>query len=133
MTRDDEMMLAQVKAVKQWRLDVQASLEKRINGTSYTPSQRNVPILRYVENIDGSGYDMPKALLNEMKRIINSPDFEKVSKGWNRALIQVGPHALWEWLIMDKTTDFAELWSDKERAIVARAVANTYDRMHGQS
>lgn len=121
-----EMKQAQLEAVKQWRLDVQAGPERKDNGSNYTPAKRNVSILRFVTNIDGTGSDDPIGLHDEMKRIINHPHFQQNTNGWVRALIQHAPQAEWEWIIMDRSADFAPLWDNRERAVVAQAVANTY-------
>ena len=124
-----QMKQAQLEAVKQWRLDVQAGPERKDSGSNYTPSKRNVSILRFVTNLDGTGTDDPDGLLKEMKAIINHPQFERGSQGWDRCLTQHEPSGLWEWIITDRSTVFAPLWSNDERSIVARSVANTYNRI----
>ena len=125
-----QMMDAQLDAVKQWRLDVQAGPERKDSGANYTPSKRNVSILRFVTNLDGTGTDDPVGLHKEMKAIIARPNFvTEGSQGWDRCLEQHEPVGLWEWIIMDRSAVFAPLWSNDERSIVARSVANTYNRI----
>jgi hypothetical protein len=51
------------------------------------------------------------------------------SKGWGRIVAQAGPAYLWEWLIMDRTTDWAGLFTDEHRWKVAVAVAHTLKRL----
>jgi hypothetical protein len=124
-----QMKQAQLEAVKQWRLDVQAGPERKDSGSNYTPAPRNVSILRYVTKLDGSGSDDPLGLHAEMKRIIDHPNFERQTQGWDRCLSQHTPEGLWEWIIMDRSSVFAPLWTNEERAVVARSVANTYNRI----
>ena len=63
-----------------------------------------------------------------MKAIINSEYFAQVTPGWDAALRHADPRFLWEALILDANAEYAPLWSDRERAIVARAIADTYAR-----
>lgn len=125
-----QMKEAQLEAVKQWRLDVQAGPERDAGGKrNYTPKKRNVAILRFVKNLDGSGTDDPDGLHKMLKSIINHPQFEQRTEGWDRCLTQHTPEGVYEWIIMDQSSAFAPLWSNAERAIVARSVANTYIRI----
>ena len=125
-----QMQQAQLEAIKQWRLDVQAGPERDNDGKrNYTPKRRNVPVLRFVKNLDGSGSDDPVGLHKMLKSIINHSNFEQRTEGWDRCLTQHTPEGVYEWIIMDRSTVFAPLWSNAERAIVARSVANTYQRI----
>jgi hypothetical protein len=64
-----------------------------------------------------------------MKRIINSETFiTDLSTGWDTIIEQTSPQYLWEWLIVDCSTPYASLWSNRERYTVIQAVANTYIR-----
>ena len=124
-----QMKQSLLEAVKQWRLDVQAGPERKDSGSNYTPVKRNVSILRFVETLDGTGSDDPLGLYAEMKRIIDHPNFERQTQGLDRCLEQHTPVGLWEWVIMDRSAPYAPLWSNDERAVVARSVANTYNRI----
>ena len=56
------------------------------------------------------------------------PDFATPSRGWDAALRHADPRFLWEALILDRNAPYACLWTDRERAIVADALAQTYAR-----
>jgi len=67
------------------------------------------------------------------QRIINHDNFATASRGWDAALRNADPRFLWEALILDANVGYASLWTDRERAIVASAIADTYARFADES
>lgn len=96
---------------------------------------RNVSPLRYIGGYEYEPWSQadPVGLVAEMKEIINSPQFARSTPGWAAALRHADPRFLWETLILDANADYAPLWSDQERAIVAGAIAETYARFAGEN
>lgn len=103
---------------------------KRLETRFQSAVPRNVSPLRFIGGYDHAPWSEPDpaGLIAEMKTIINSPTFAQASKGWDAALRNADPRYLWETLILDANAPYASLWSGTERAIVARAVAETYER-----
>ena len=98
-------------------------LEKSDRST-YVPVSRNVAFLHLLDD--------PEALYEATRTIIARPafvtEYNRGGVGWDGAIEQYSPVAVWEWLIMDRSADYAVLWTDRERYLVAQAVANTYLR-----
>lgn len=117
MGRTDKEALA--RAMREWPqrvIDAGVRTETR----AYRPVARNVSPLRYLDD--------PGRLVVEMRAILDSEGWDGPhagSTGWDRIVAQAGPGFLWEWLIMDRTTPWADLFTDEHRWKVAVAVANT--------
>ena len=120
MSRTDKQALAQ--AMRDWPQRV-VDAGVRTETRAYRPVARNVSPLRYV--------DEPDQLLAEMRRVLDSEGWDSPdtgSGGWDRIMDQAGPDYLWEWLIMDRTAPWADLFTDEHRWKVATAVAHTLKR-----
>jgi hypothetical protein len=63
-----------------------------------------------------------------MRKIINHPEFASPTPGWTAALRHADPRFLWQTVILDANAAYASLWSNRERGVVARAIADTYER-----
>lgn len=122
MAKTDKLALANaMRAWPQRVKDAGVTTETR----AYRPVARNVTPLRHLDD--------PDELLAEMLRILDSDGWDTSatgSRGWDRIMDQAGPDYLWEWLIMDRTTPWADLFSDEHRWKVAVAVAHTLRRDH---
>jgi hypothetical protein len=120
MSRNDKRALAQ--AMGEWPQRV-VNGGVRTETHVYRPVSRNVTPLRYLDD--------PDRLLAEMRHILDSEGWDSAdtgSSGWNRIMEQAGPDYLWEWMIMDRTTPWADLFTDENRWKVAVAVAHTLRR-----
>lgn len=118
MNRRDKTALAE--AACDWPQRVVDAGVRIDDGRAYRPVPRNVTILKHKDD--------PNALLAEMLRILNAPGWDGPdagSAGWRRIVEQAGPDYLWEWLVMDKTAPWADLFTAEHRWKVAIAVANT--------
>jgi hypothetical protein len=121
MKRDKNALAA---AVAEWPQRVKDAGVKLDDGRAYRPVKRNNTILEHLDD--------PTALHSEMVRILDADGWDDPntgSKGWDRIVAQAGPAYLWEWLIMDRTTDWAGLFTDEHRWKVAVAVAHTLKRL----
>jgi hypothetical protein len=66
-----------------------------------------------------------------MRDILDSDGWDSPdggSSGWNRMIEQAGPDYLWEWLIMDRTSPWADMFTEEHWWKVAAAVAHTLRR-----
>ena len=96
---------------------------KKSDGTRYRPVKRNVSPLRHLDD--------PDALVAEMISILDGDgwdDPDTGASGWTAVIGQGGPEYVWEWLIMDRTSPWADLFSEEHRWKVAIAVAHTLRR-----
>jgi hypothetical protein len=50
------------------------------------------------------------------------------ASGWNTVIEQAGRNYVWEWLMMDRTAAWADLFTEEHRWKVAIAVAHTLKR-----
>jgi hypothetical protein len=125
MTAEDAML----QAMTAWK-DFHNREAKKLRERLRPAVPRNVSPLRFIGGYDHEPWSRPDphGLVEEMKRIINHPDFAEASRGWESAVRNADPRFLWEALILDANADYASLWSDRERAIVASAIADTYRR-----
>lgn len=111
-------------AMREWPQRVREARVTLADGRAYRPVQRNNPLLKLLDD--------PDKLVAEMKRILTVPSYfdpTAHAPGWDRVIAQAGPEYVWEWLIMDRTKPWADLFTDKERWTVAYAVAATYRLM----
>jgi hypothetical protein len=121
VNRTDKQALAQAMAA--WPQRVVDAGVKRADGAKYRPVKRNVSPLRYL--------DEPDALLSEMVSILDADDWDDPdtgSTGWKTVIEQAGPEYVWEWLIMDRNSRWADLFTAEHRWKVATAVAHTLKR-----
>jgi hypothetical protein len=120
---------AMVEAMTAWK-DFHNREVKKLRGGLRAAVPRNVSPLRFIGGYEHEPWSRPdpRGLVDEMKRIINHQNFAKASPGWEAALRHADPRFLWETLILDANADYASLWSDRERAIVVSAIAETYRR-----
>jgi hypothetical protein len=118
-----------LRAVTNWK-EFHNREAKRLRERLRPAIPRNVSPLRFIGGYDHRPWSQPDpdGLVDEMKRIINNPRFAQASPGWEAALRNADPRFLWEALILDANAEYASLWSDRERAIVASAIAETYAR-----
>ena len=117
------------QAMEEWK-DFHNSECKRLATRLQAAVPRNVSPLRYIGGYDHRPWSQadPQGLVVEMKKIINDPEFARPTPGWTAALRHADPRFLWEALILDANAAYASLWSNRERGVVARAIANTYER-----
>ena len=121
MSRTDKKALAQ--AMTDWPQRVVDAGVKMKDGRAYRPQARNVSPLRY--------RDDPDRLVAEMVSILDGEGWDDPgtgSGGWNTIIEQAGPDYVWEWLIMDRTSPWADLFAEEHRWKVASAVAHTLKR-----
>ena len=123
MPRTDVDALA--RAMEEWPLRVKAAGVKRDNGVAYNPRSVRQPITLMTDD--------PPRMLKAMLEVLDSPvdgwdNPETGSAGWNRIIAQAGPEYTWEWLIMDRTAPWADLFTAEHRWKVAAAVAWTLRR-----
>jgi hypothetical protein len=122
------------QAMEEWK-DFHNSECKRLATRLHAAVPRNVSPLQYIGGYEHEPWSRPDpaGLVSEMKRIINHPEFAIPTPGWTAALRHGDPRFLWETLILDANADYAPLWSDRERAVVARAIADTYERFAAEA
>jgi len=121
MSRTDKRALAE--GMREWPQRVVDAGVKTRDGRAYRPIARNVSPLRYLDAPDG-----PVA---EMRSILDGPGWDDpntASSGWSTVIDQAGPNYVWEWLIMDRTAPWADLFTEQHRWNVAIAVAHTLNR-----
>jgi hypothetical protein len=121
MSRTDKQALA--NAMREWPQRVVDAGVKMKDGRAYRPVVRNVSPLGYLDD--------PDRLLAEMRSILDGggwDDPDTGSGGWNAIVQQAGPEYVWEWLIMDRTAPWADLFTEEQRWKVAVAVAHTLKR-----
>lgn len=121
MSGTDKQALAE--AMREWPQRVVDAGVKTKDGRAYRPIARNVSLLRYLDD--------PDRLAVEMRSILDGSgwdDPDTGSSGWNAVIDQAGPSYVWEWLIMDRTAPWADLFTERHRWNVAIAVAHTLQR-----
>src|SRR4051794_25589796 len=116
------------QAMEEWKVFHNSEC-KRLTTRLQAAVPRNVSPLRYIGGYHHEPWSQPDpdGLVAEMKSIINHPVFGRPTPGWTAALRYGDPRFLWETLILDANAEYASLWSHREREVVARAIADTYE------
>ena len=125
---------AMLHAMEAWK-DFHNREAKKLRKRLQPAIPRNVSPLRYIGGYEHEPWSRadPSRLVAEMKAIINHEHFARASRGWDAALRNADPRFLWEALILNANAEYASLWSDRERAIVASAIAETYARFASEA
>jgi hypothetical protein len=82
-------------------------------GAAYVPLPRNNAILRTPDDADATHAYMIQTW--------READAESGSEGWYRIIAQVGPELTWEWLMVDQSKPYAELFPADIRERVRKA------------
>lgn len=102
---DQAYLLAE--AIREWPFQVKHAGVTLDDGRAYVPVARNNKVLDHVDD--------PFALLAFAKRVINLPDFEDGSPGWQRIVDQVGVQLTWEGICVNPDEPWAQLFTGAER------------------
>jgi hypothetical protein len=114
---------ALAEAMAEWPQNVKKAGVKLDNGVAYNPRGSRNPLTLMTDD--------PPRLYREMLAILDGDGWDDPgtgSKGWDRIMEQAGPGYLWEWLMMDRTAPWADLFTEQHRWNVAVAVAHTLKR-----
>lgn len=122
---------ALAKAIRDWpQRVVDAGVKTNGNGT-YRPKTGPYGGLTG-EVLELARSNNTASMLTKIYSILNDQtDWDRTdtgSQGWNRIIVQAGPEYVWEWLIMDRTAAWADLFTEQQRWNVAIAVAHTIKR-----
>ena len=113
MTRDEKLRALQAD-VNAWAQRVKEAGVTKIDGSAYVPVARNNAILRTPDD--------PEATLAYMIETWQSDDAATGSDGWYRIIAQAGPDLTWEWLMVDQSKVYADLFPAELRDRVSRAL-----------
>jgi hypothetical protein len=114
---------ALAEAMREWPQRVVDAGVKDAGGSAHRPQARNVSVLRHLDDRPG--------LLEDMRRVLDADGWDGSdtgSPGWSRIIEQAGPELTWEWLVVDPTTPWADLFTAEQRWKVAVAAAHTLRR-----